>query len=45
MATTPNDYREQVRASVDKAPALSPQKRAALRALLQPNTDSLKEAA
>lgn len=38
MATSnyPADYWAQVRASVDKAPKLTPQKRAALRALLHP---------
>lgn len=34
----PNDYRDQVRANVDKAPALTARKRAALRVLLHPGT-------
>ncbi|WP_192581078.1 hypothetical protein [Micromonospora noduli] len=32
----PSNYKELVRASVDKAPALTARKRAALRALLHP---------
>ncbi|MFD6770873.1 hypothetical protein ACFWC6_32160 [Micromonospora chalcea] len=38
MATShlPADYQAQIKASVDKAPPLSPQKRAALRTLLHP---------
>lgn len=44
MAThLPADYRAQIRASVDKAPKLTPQKRAALRTLLHPERDDQEQ--